>query len=181
MIPGFQLLVMLSMILSGAVLATAAYLIVRYIDKKKLKSGVVRSSLNTIILGSVCVVLIGFAFLCATIYTTNLHPVFLPLYLRPPYLKTFIELIILASSLRSFGAGNLPVVHLMDIGNANTSAPDANTVPGVHLRLLSRAKDRPTNFQMSKDLLYTKRKEFMKAGIKFAYPKRSIVLDKEEN
>ncbi len=101
----------------------------------------VRSSLNTIILGSVCVVLIGFAFLYATIYITNLHPVVLPLYLRPPYLKTFIELIILASSLRAFGAGNLPVVHLMDIGDANTSAPDANTVPGVYLRLLSRAKD----------------------------------------
>ncbi len=78
-------------------------------------------------------------------------------------------------------AGNLPVVHLMDIGNANTSAPDANTVPGLYLRLLSRAKDQPTNFQMSKDLLYSIGKEFMKAGIKFAYPKRGIVMDKEEN
>lgn len=75
-------------------------------------------------------------------------------------------------------SGNLPVVHLMDIGDANSSSSDANATSGIYLRLLSRAKDQPTNFQMSKDLLYTIRKEFTRAGIKFAYPKRSIVMDK---
>lgn len=78
-----------------------------------------------------------------------------------------------------FPAGNLPVVHLMDIGDANSSSTDANATPGVYLRLLSRARDQSINFQMSKDLLYTIRKEFLKAGIKFAYPKRSVVLEKE--
>lgn len=78
-----------------------------------------------------------------------------------------------------FPTGNLPVVHLMDIGDANSSSKDANATPGIYLRLLSRAKDQPTNFQMSKDLLYTIRKEFIRAGIKFAYPKRSIVMEND--
>jgi small-conductance mechanosensitive channel len=73
-------------------------------------------------------------------------------------------------------AGNLPVVHLMDIGDANGAASDANASPGVSLRLLSNAKDQPTNFQMSKDLLYTIRKEFQKSGIQIAYPRREVYL-----
>lgn len=73
--------------------------------------------------------------------------------------------------------GNLPVVHVMDLGDANGTAPDANVSPGISLRLLSRAKDQPTNFQMSKDLLYTMKKEFDKSGIEIAYPRRQIVVN----
>lgn len=75
-----------------------------------------------------------------------------------------------------FPAGNLPVVHLMDIGDANGVAQDANASPGLSLRLLSRAKDQPTNFQMSKDLLYTARKEFVANGIKIASPRREVIM-----
>ncbi len=76
-------------------------------------------------------------------------------------------------------AANLPVVHLIDIGDANPSSTDANATPGVYVRLLGRARDQSTNFQMFKDLLYTIRKEFLNAGIKFAYPKRSIVFENQ--
>ena len=72
--------------------------------------------------------------------------------------------------------GNLPVVHLMDIGDANGTTSAANLAPGITLRLLSNAKDQPTNFQMSKDLLYTIRKEFQQSGIKIAYPRREVLL-----
>lgn len=73
-------------------------------------------------------------------------------------------------------AGNLPVVHVMDIGDANGVSQDANASPGISLRLLSRAKDQPTNFQMSKDLLYTVRKEFVASGIKIASPRREVIM-----
>jgi small-conductance mechanosensitive channel len=74
-------------------------------------------------------------------------------------------------------AGNLPVVHVMDLGDANGSTPDANATPGIYLRLLSRAKDQPTNFQMSKDLLYEVKKKFDENGIDLAYPSRHIIMD----
>ena len=74
-------------------------------------------------------------------------------------------------------AGNLPVVHLMDLGDANSSFGDANASPGMLLRVLGRAKDQPTNFQMSKDILYEIKKRFDAAGIELAYPKRQIVMD----
>lgn len=72
--------------------------------------------------------------------------------------------------------GNLPVVHLMDLGDANGTSPNPDVAPGITLRLLSNAKDQPTNFQMSKDLLYTVRKEFQKSGISIAYPRREVLL-----
>lgn len=75
--------------------------------------------------------------------------------------------------------GNLPVVHLMDMGDANGTSPNADVAPGVTLRLLSNAKNQPTNFQMSKDLLYTIRQEFQKNGIKIAYPRREVLLREE--
>jgi small conductance mechanosensitive channel len=74
-------------------------------------------------------------------------------------------------------AGNLPVVHVMDLGDANAITPDANAAPGISLRLLSRAKDQSTNFQMSKDILYSVKKAFDKNGIEIAYPRRQIVID----
>jgi small conductance mechanosensitive channel len=75
--------------------------------------------------------------------------------------------------------GNLPVVHLMDMGDANGTSPSADVAAGITLRLLSNAKDQPTNFQMSKDLLYTIRKEFQKNGIRIAYPRREVLLREE--
>lgn len=72
--------------------------------------------------------------------------------------------------------GNLPVVHLMDMGDANGTSPNADVAPGITLRLLSNAKDQPTNFQMSKDLLYAIRGEFQKDGIRIAYPRREVLL-----
>ncbi len=65
-------------------------------------------------------------------------------------------------------AGNLPVVHVMEYNES-----------GISLRLLSNAKDQPTNFQMSKDLLYSVRKEFQKKGIEISYPRRELVLKRE--
>lgn len=72
--------------------------------------------------------------------------------------------------------GNLPVVHLMDMGDANGTSPNADVAPGITLRLLSNAKDQPTNFQMSKDILYAIRKEFQNNGIIIAYPRREVLL-----
>ncbi len=66
--------------------------------------------------------------------------------------------------------GNLPVVHVMDF-------TDGHSLDGVYLRLLSRAKDQPTNFQMSKDILYEVKKRFDANGIHLAYPRRQIVMD----
>ena len=69
----------------------------------------------------------------------------------------------------------------MDLGDANGTSPNADVAPGITLRLLSNAKDQPTNFQMSKDLLYAIRKEFQKNGIRIAYPRREILLREEEH
>ncbi len=73
--------------------------------------------------------------------------------------------------------GNLPVVHVMDLGDANGTASDANASGGISLRLLSRAKDQSTNFQMSKDILYSVKKAFDKNDIKLAAPRRQIIMD----
>jgi small-conductance mechanosensitive channel len=62
-------------------------------------------------------------------------------------------------------AGNLPVVHVMEYNES-----------GISLRLLGNAKDQPTAFQMSKDLLYTIRKDFLAAGIQISYPRREVVF-----
>lgn len=59
----------------------------------------------------------------------------------------------------------IPVVHVMEFNES-----------GISLRLLSRAKDQPTAFQMSKDLLYSARKEFREKGIDIAYPRRELTL-----
>lgn len=64
--------------------------------------------------------------------------------------------------------GNLPVVHVMEY-----------TESGVNLRVLSRAKDQPTAFQMGKDILYQIRKEFQASGIELAYPRRRVQLDSD--
>ena len=60
----------------------------------------------------------------------------------------------------------LPIVHVMEFNES-----------GILLRLLGNAKDQPTNFQMSKDLLYSIRKEFLAHGIRISYPRREILLD----
>ncbi|HKT22662.1 MAG TPA: mechanosensitive ion channel family protein, partial [Nitrososphaerales archaeon] len=75
--------------------------------------------------------------------------------------------------------GSLPAVHLMDLGDANGTSPNADVAPGITLRLLSNAKDQPTNFQMSKDLLYAIRREFQRNGIRIAYPRREVLLREE--
>lgn len=62
----------------------------------------------------------------------------------------------------------IPIVHVMGFDES-----------GVNLRLLSNAKDQPTNFQMSKDLNYSIRKAFIEAGIKIAYPRRQLIMDKD--
>ena len=62
-------------------------------------------------------------------------------------------------------AGNLPVVHVMEYNES-----------GISLRLLGNAKDQPTAFQMSKDLLYTIRREFLAEGIHISYPTRELLF-----
>jgi small conductance mechanosensitive channel len=64
--------------------------------------------------------------------------------------------------------GDLPNVAVMDY-----------TESGISLRLLSRAKDQPTAFNMERDLLYQIRKAFEANGIEIAYPRRRIVLRDE--
>jgi small conductance mechanosensitive channel len=74
-------------------------------------------------------------------------------------------------------SGNLPVVHVMDLGDANGTSANADVAPGITLRVLGRARDQPTNFQMSKDILYTVKKEFDVNGIEIAFPRRQVVID----
>jgi small conductance mechanosensitive channel len=64
--------------------------------------------------------------------------------------------------------GDLPNVVVMEYNES-----------GIQLRLLSRAKDQPTAFQMERDLLYQIRKEFSANGIEIAYPRRHVLLSKE--
>lgn len=59
----------------------------------------------------------------------------------------------------------LPVVHVMELGES-----------GVRLRLLVRAKDQPTAFQLSKELLYQIKREFERQGIEIPYPRRYVIL-----
>ncbi len=59
----------------------------------------------------------------------------------------------------------LPAVHVMELGEN-----------GVRLRLLVRAKDQPTAFQLSRDLLYQIRKEFQRQGIEIPYPRRHVII-----
>jgi small conductance mechanosensitive channel len=61
--------------------------------------------------------------------------------------------------------GDLPNVVVMEYNES-----------GIQLRLLSRAKDQPTAFQMERDLLYQIRKEFNASGIEIAYPRRHVLL-----
>ena len=60
----------------------------------------------------------------------------------------------------------LPIVHVMEFNES-----------GILLRLLGNAKDQPTNFQMSKDLLYSIRKEFLANGIRISYPRREVIMN----
>lgn len=64
--------------------------------------------------------------------------------------------------------GDLPNVVVMEYNES-----------GIQLRLLSRAKDQPTAFQMERDLLYQIRKEFNANRIEIAYPRRHVLLSKE--
>jgi small conductance mechanosensitive channel len=61
--------------------------------------------------------------------------------------------------------GNLPNVVVMEYNES-----------GISLRLLSRAEDQSTAFQMERDLLYSIRKEFLANGIAIAYPRREVVV-----
>jgi len=62
-------------------------------------------------------------------------------------------------------AEGLPVVHVMELGES-----------GIKLRLLARAKDQPTAFELAKQLLYQIKKEFEKQGIEIPYPRRYIIF-----
>ncbi|MEM2429375.1 MAG: mechanosensitive ion channel [Nitrososphaerales archaeon] len=64
--------------------------------------------------------------------------------------------------------GNLPRVMVMGFAES-----------GVNLRLISRAKDQPTAFNMARDLLYQIKKEFDANGIEIPYPRRFLISDKD--
>lgn len=68
--------------------------------------------------------------------------------------------------------GDLPKVHVMEFGES-----------GINLRLLARAKDQPTAFEMAKEILVQIKKEFDANGIEIPYPRRYLVSSKklEEN
>ncbi|MEM0376009.1 MAG: mechanosensitive ion channel family protein [Nitrososphaerota archaeon] len=59
----------------------------------------------------------------------------------------------------------LPAVHVMELGES-----------GVRLRLLVRAKDQATAFELSKELLYQIKQEFQRQGIEISYPRRYVIL-----
>lgn len=63
--------------------------------------------------------------------------------------------------------GDLPKVHVMDFAES-----------GVNLRLLSRAKDQPTAFEMARELLRQIKKEFDASSIEIPYPRRYLVPSK---
>jgi small-conductance mechanosensitive channel len=50
---------------------------------------------------------------------------------------------------------------------------------GINLRLLTRAKDQDTAFEMSKEILRTIKKEFDANGIEIPYPRMHLVTDKK--
>ncbi|MBC7120338.1 MAG: mechanosensitive ion channel family protein [Candidatus Methanosuratus sp.] len=62
--------------------------------------------------------------------------------------------------------GDLPKVQVMEYGDS-----------GLQLRLLSRAKDQPTSFEMARSVLKEIKKEFEANGIAIAYPRRYLVVD----
>ncbi|HUJ77382.1 MAG TPA: mechanosensitive ion channel family protein [Thermoplasmata archaeon] len=62
--------------------------------------------------------------------------------------------------------GTLPQVVVMEYKDS-----------GVSLRLLSRAKDQSTAFQMERDLLYTIRKRFQAEGVGLPYPTRRVIVE----
>ncbi|MEJ5293227.1 MAG: mechanosensitive ion channel family protein [Candidatus Methanosuratincola sp.] len=62
--------------------------------------------------------------------------------------------------------GDLPKVQVIEFGDS-----------GITLRLLSRAKDQGTSFQMARDLLKEIKKEFDANGIEKPYPRRYLVVD----
>jgi small-conductance mechanosensitive channel len=64
--------------------------------------------------------------------------------------------------------GDLPNVVVMDY-----------TERGIKLRLLSRAKDQPTAFKMSRDLLYSIKKKFDAEGIALAPPRTYVTFDQQ--
>ena len=59
----------------------------------------------------------------------------------------------------------LPAVNVVELGEN-----------GVRLRLLVKAKDQPTAFQLSRELLYQIKKEFERHGIEIPYPRRYVIL-----
>ncbi|MCX8191749.1 MAG: mechanosensitive ion channel family protein [Nitrososphaerales archaeon] len=64
--------------------------------------------------------------------------------------------------------GNIPRVVVMGFADS-----------GINLRLISRAKDQPTAFNMARELLYQIKKEFDANGIENPYPRRHLVLDRD--
>jgi small-conductance mechanosensitive channel len=63
---------------------------------------------------------------------------------------------------------NLPKVHLIEFAAS-----------GVNMRLLTRAKDQDTAFEMSKEILWQIKKEFDANGIEIPYPRMHLVPDKK--
>ncbi len=63
--------------------------------------------------------------------------------------------------------GDLPKVHVMEFAES-----------GINLRLLTRTRDQPTAFEMSKEILRQIKKEFDDNGIEIPYPRRYIIFDK---
>jgi small conductance mechanosensitive channel len=67
----------------------------------------------------------------------------------------------------------------MPIGNLPSAAVMELQDSGIQLRLLSRAKDQSTAFDMTRDLLLRIKKEFDAQNIEIPYPKRHLILGKE--
>jgi small conductance mechanosensitive channel len=63
---------------------------------------------------------------------------------------------------------DLPKVHLMEFAAS-----------GINLRLLTRAKDQDTAFEMSKEILRMIKKEFDANSIEIPYPRMHLVTDKK--
>lgn len=62
--------------------------------------------------------------------------------------------------------GNLPQAVVMEYKDS-----------GVSLRLLTRARDQSTAFQMTRDLLYSIRQRFQESGIGLPYPTRRVIVE----
>lgn len=104
-----------------------------------------------------------------TVDTTKLVPISVQISYESDLEKASQIMIDIAKRHPDFLPGkNLPKVHLMEFAAS-----------GVNLRLLTRAKDQDTAFEMSKEILRQIKKEFDANGIEIPYPRMHLVPDKK--